>query len=320
MTPLHRVRALSRVRSFRGMCAATFRGGVGRLRDCGPPYAATPAWTPAHVDGRRWREGRRLEPCPPHLPQCATDGARRRAAVAGPRRGRNWNHYSCRELATADGDSGGCHKLAGSFVLQRSDRAGASMESPIPAAPADSRSVFLEEKAFKSRTVLIFGTITDVTAAEAARRLIALDADSSEPIDVIVSSPGGHLESGDTIHDLVRFVRAPIRMIGSGWVGSAATHVYLAAPRERRFCLPNTRFLIHQPSGGAGGSASDIEIQARELVRARERIAGVIARETGRSLASVLADIDRDRWMSAEEAIEYGLVSKIITQQGELLG
>jgi ATP-dependent Clp protease protease subunit len=109
-------------------------------------------------------------------------------------------------------------------------------------------------------------------------------------------------------------------MIGTGWVGSAATHVYLAAPKERRFCLPNTRFLIHQPSGGAGGSASDIEIQARELVRARERIAGVIARETGRSLASVLADIDRDRWMSAEEAIEYGLVSKIITQQGELLG
>jgi ATP-dependent Clp protease protease subunit len=109
-------------------------------------------------------------------------------------------------------------------------------------------------------------------------------------------------------------------MIGTGWVGSAATHLYLAVPKERRFCLPNTRFLIHQPSGGAGGPASDIEIQARELVRARQRIAGVIARETGRSLASVLADINRDRWMSAEEAIEYGLVSKIITQQGELPG
>ena len=126
-------------------------------------------------------------------------------------------------------------------------------------------------EAFKSRIVLIFGSISDGTAAEAARRLIALDADSDDPTDMIVSSPGGHLESGDTIHDLIRFIRAPVRMIGSGWVGSAATHIYLAAPRERRFCLPNTRFLIHQPSGGVGGKAADIAIQAQEIVRARRR-------------------------------------------------
>src|ERR1700726_1320766 len=166
------------------------------------------------------------------------------------------------------------------------------MEITPPTAPIDPRSAFLEEKAFKSRTVLIFGTITDAPAAEAARRLIALDADSAEPIDVIVSSPGGHLESGDTIHDLIRFVRAPVRMIGSGWVGSAATHVYLAAPRERRFCLPNTRFLIHQPSGGIGGPASDIAIQAREIMLARRRIAETIARITGKPVAVVLEDIE----------------------------
>jgi ATP-dependent Clp protease protease subunit len=192
------------------------------------------------------------------------------------------------------------------------------MESPIPTAPGDPRSVFLEEKTFKSRTVLIFGTITDVTAADAARRLIALDADSSEPIDVIVSSPGGHLESGDTIHDLIRFVRAPIRMIGSGWVGSAATHVYLAAPRERRFCLPNTRFLIHQPSGGMSGPASDVAIQAREIMLARQRIAETIARETGKPIDVVLEDIARDHWLSAEEAIDYGLVCRIIQRREEL--
>jgi ATP-dependent Clp protease protease subunit len=192
------------------------------------------------------------------------------------------------------------------------------MESTPPAGLTDPRSAFLEEKAFKSRTVLIFGTITDASAAEAARRLIALDADSSEPIDVIVSSPGGHLESGDTIHDLVRFIRAPVRMIGSGWVGSAATNVYLAAPRERRFCLPNTRFLIHQPSGGIGGSASDIAIQAQEIVRARQRIAELIARETGKPLATVLSDIERDHWLSAEEAIDYGLVGRIIKDRGAL--
>jgi len=102
----------------------------------------------------------------------------------------------------------------------------------------DPSSAFLEEKAFKSRTVSHLWDDHRRDGGRAARRLIALDSDSSEPIDVIVSSPGGHLESGDTIHDLIRFVRAPVRMIGSGWVGSAATHVYLAAPRERRFCLP----------------------------------------------------------------------------------
>jgi ATP-dependent Clp protease protease subunit len=192
------------------------------------------------------------------------------------------------------------------------------METPTPAAPADPRSAFLEEKAFKSRTVLIFGAITDATAAEAARRLIALDSDSSDPIDVIVSSPGGHLESGDTIHDLIRFVHAPVRMIGSGWVGSAATHVYLAAPRERRFCLPNTRFLIHQPSGGMSGPASDIAIQAREIILARARIAELIARETGKPVAAVLEDIARDHWLSAEEAIDYGLVCRIISRREEL--
>jgi ATP-dependent Clp protease protease subunit len=133
-----------------------------------------------------------------------------------------------------------------------------------------------------------------------------------------VSSPGGHLESGDAIHDIVRFITAPVNMVGTGWVGSAATHLYLAVPRDRRYCTPNTRFLIHQPSGGAGGPASDIAIQAREMVKARERIAQTIARATGKPLDEVLADIERDRWLSAEEAVEYGLVSRIIERKTEL--
>jgi ATP-dependent Clp protease, protease subunit len=187
-----------------------------------------------------------------------------------------------------------------------------------PTSATEPRTSYLEEKAFKSRTLLIFGSVTDVVAADVTRRLIALDADSADPIDVLVSSPGGHLESGDAIHDIVRFITAPVNMIGTGWVGSAATHLYLAAPRERRYCLPNTRFLIHQPSGGSGGPASDIAIQARELVKARERIARTIARETGKSLEEVLLDIERDRWLSAEEAVEYGLVSRIIERKTEL--
>jgi len=199
------------------------------------------------------------------------------------------------------------------------------METPEEDAPGGPTgeprsSSYLEEKAFKSRTLLIFGAITDSSARDVTRRLIALDADSDAPIDILVSSPGGHLESGDAIHDIVRFIAAPVRMIGTGWVGSAATHLYLAAPRERRFCLPNTRFLIHQPSGGAGGPASDIAIHAQEILKARERIARTIARETGKAFEAVMADIERDRWLSAEEAVEYGLVSRIIERKSELQG
>jgi len=193
-----------------------------------------------------------------------------------------------------------------------------SLESQPPSPPVDQRSTFLEEKAFKSRTIFIFGAINDVTAADTARRLVALAAESSAPINMLVSSPGGHLESGDAIHDIIKFIDVPVNMIGTGWVGSAATHVYLSVPRERRVCLPNTRFLIHQPSGGAGGQATDIAIQAREIIKARERIAIVIARETGRPLDRVLADIERDHWMSPEEAIGYGLVSRIIQTRSEL--
>ncbi|ALM84498.1 ATP-dependent Clp protease proteolytic subunit [Bordetella sp. N] len=190
-------------------------------------------------------------------------------------------------------------------------------EHPAQPAPGQN-STFLEEKAFRTRTVLVFGPITDASASETVRRLLTLDAESAAPINMIVSSPGGHLESGDAVHDVVRFIAAPVNMIGTGWVGSAATHLYLGAPRERRFCLPQTRFLIHQPSGGAGGVASDIAIQAREIVKARERIARVIARETGQALDRVLADIERDHWMPAEDAVAYGLVARIIERRGEL--
>ena len=198
------------------------------------------------------------------------------------------------------------------FIMETDD------DTP-PAATAEPRNSYLEEKAFKSRTLLIFGSITDSVAADVTRRLIALDADSADkPIDILVSSPGGHLESGDAIHDIVRFISAPVNMIGTGWVGSAATHLYLAVPRERRVCLPNTRFLIHQPSGGAGGQATDIAIQAQEIIKARHRIAHEIARETGKPIDVVLADIERDRWLSAAEAVEYGLVSRIIQRKTEL--
>lgn len=194
-----------------------------------------------------------------------------------------------------------------------------NMETPSPQT-TEGINAFLEDRAFRSRTVLIFGTITDASAAETARRLVALSADSAEPIDVLVSSPGGHLESGNAIHDVIRFIDAPVNMIGTGWVGSAATQLYIAAPIERRFSLPNTRYLIHQPTGGFGGPGSDIEIQMREIIKAKEHIARMIAAATGKAIEIVRADIERDYWMDAEEAIQYGLVSKIIERRAQLRG
>ena len=190
-------------------------------------------------------------------------------------------------------------------------------EHPAP-AKADKASRLEEQLSFKSRFVLIFGEITDAVARATCQRLIALAEESDAPITVTISSPGGHVESGDAIHDMIRFVRAPVTTLGTGWVASAGAHIFLAPPKERRVCLPNTRFMIHQPAGGAGGQATDIAIQAKEILRTRERIADVIARQTGKPLATVIVDIERDFWMNAEEAVKYGIVSRIIERQQDL--
>jgi ATP-dependent Clp protease, protease subunit len=183
---------------------------------------------------------------------------------------------------------------------------------------AERIEAIAERLAFRSRFVMLFGEITHTVARATCTRLIALAEESEAPISMLISSPGGHVESGDAIHDVIRFVRAPVTTVGTGWVASAGTHVFLAASRERRVCLPNTRFMIHQPGGGAGGPATDIAIQAKEILRTRERIAKVISKQTGKPLAKVLADMERDFWLSADEAIEYGLVSRIIENSREL--
>ncbi|MGC9271106.1 ATP-dependent Clp protease proteolytic subunit [Acidiphilium sp.] len=178
----------------------------------------------------------------------------------------------------------------------------------------------LENRLFKQRKVLIFGEIHDRIARAVTGQLLALAGAADEPIDVYVNSPGGHVESGDTIHDVIRYVDAtsPVRMIGTGWVASAGALIFLAAHKDRRFCLPNTRFLLHQPMGGVRGPATDIEIEAREIIKMRERINRIIARETGQTLARVEKDTDRNYWMGADEAIAYGMVAKVVHSAKEL--
>ena len=183
----------------------------------------------------------------------------------------------------------------------------------------DEKKVRSEEQLlFKSRFVMVFGEINDKLAQATCKRLLALSEESEAPITMLISSPGGHVESGDAIHDMINFVRAPVTTVGSGWVASAGVHIFLAPPKERRVCLPNTRFMIHQPAGGAGGQATDIAIQAKEILRTRERIARVVARQTGKSFEEVSADMERDYWMNAEEAIAYGITSRIISSHKDL--
>ncbi|KXV44285.1 ATP-dependent Clp protease proteolytic subunit [Gluconobacter roseus] len=178
----------------------------------------------------------------------------------------------------------------------------------------------LEGRLFDQRKVLIFGGINDKIARDVTGRLLALAGTSDKPIDVYVNSPGGHVESGDTIHDMIRFVDsiAPINMIGTGWVASAGALIYAAGRPERRVCLPNTRFLLHQPMGGVRGPATDIDIEAREIIKMRERLNRIFAKETGQPYEKVAKDTDRNYWMSANEAIAYGLVNRIIHSATEL--
>jgi len=176
----------------------------------------------------------------------------------------------------------------------------------------------LSQKLFDARTIVICGEINSNVAHDVLAQALALAAASDDDITVYVHSNGGHVESGDTIHDVLRFVKPRIRMIGTGWVASAGTHIYLAAEREDRYCLPNTRFLIHQPLGGAGGRATDIEIEAAEIIKMRSRINRIIAEKTGQPLRKVERDTERNYWLTAEEAKEYGIVGKIISSAAEL--
>jgi ATP-dependent Clp protease, protease subunit len=182
----------------------------------------------------------------------------------------------------------------------------------------DSPSSLMEKALFDARTILLTGDINDKQAKSVSAQLLAYSAVNDKPILLVLSSPGGHVESGDMIHDMIKFVRAPVRVLGTGWCASAGALIYSAAKRENRFALPNTRFLLHEPRGGVGGQASDVEIQAREIIRMRERLNKIFAEATGQSLERIKKDTDRDHWMSAKEAVEYGLVGKIVTSHKEI--
>ena len=176
----------------------------------------------------------------------------------------------------------------------------------------------LEARFFQSRTVIVAGEINHLLAQRVVKQLLALAEDGDAPINLIISSPGGHVESGDMVHDMIQFIRPKVRTIGSGWVASAGALIFVGAALKDRYCLPNTRFLLHQPSGGIGGQASDMEIQAEQIRQMRDRFEDIFAAATGQSQERIAQDTQRDFWLTTEAALDYGLVHKVIGSVDEL--
>jgi ATP-dependent Clp protease protease subunit len=191
-----------------------------------------------------------------------------------------------------------------------------------PAEPADRNAASMtdavRDRLFNARTLIISGEINQKLVSHVMGQLLAMAADGDDPITIFINSQGGHVESGDTIHDVIRFVKPRVRMVGTGWVASAGALIYVSVPLADRFALPNTRFLLHQPAGGSSGMAADVEIEAREILRMRERINQIFARETGQSLERIEKDTHRNFWLDARQAIEYGLVGQVIKTVDEL--
>lgn len=176
----------------------------------------------------------------------------------------------------------------------------------------------LSHKFLKTRQILLSGEINKALAEKIVRQLLVLEADSEEPIKIYIDSPGGDADAGYAIFDMIRFIKAPVLIIGMGLVASAGAIILLAAPKERRFALPNSHYLIHQPLSGIKGVATEIEIHAQELEKMRVKINEMISKETGLPVEKVSKDTDRDFWMNAEEAKAYNLVSKVIVSRNEL--
>ena len=176
----------------------------------------------------------------------------------------------------------------------------------------------LNERFLKTRTVLLVGEIDKDLSEKVVRQLLLLESISEEPITLLIDSPGGDVYAGFSIFDVIRFIKAPVRIVGIGLVASAAALILIAVPKDRRFGLPNSSYLIHQPLSGMNGVATDIEIHAKELERTRLHINELLAEATGQALEKIIKDTDRDFWMNSQEAMQYGLIGKVIVSRQEL--
>jgi len=176
----------------------------------------------------------------------------------------------------------------------------------------------MQQKLLDSRSIIISGEINQTLTEKVVTQLLLLQGIRDAPIKIYINSQGGHVEAADTIHDIIKFIKPEVHVIGTGWVASAGITIFLAAKKEHRYALPNTRFMIHQPLGGVRGQASDIEIEAKEIIRMLDRVNRLIADATGQTVEKVKHDTDRNYWMNPQEAIDYGIVSRVVKSYEEL--
>ena len=175
------------------------------------------------------------------------------------------------------------------------------------------------DKFLKTRQIILTGEINKELADSIVRQLLILDSeDEKSPIYMYIDSPGGDVDAGFAIFDVIRYVKAPVYLIGMGLIASAATLVLLAVDKDRRYGLPNSRYLIHQPLGGMRGVATDIEIYAKDMEKIRAKLNKIISDQTGTALEQVTKDTDRDYWLDSDEAVKYGLISKIVNTKSDL--
>ena len=179
----------------------------------------------------------------------------------------------------------------------------------------------MDKHLLDARTLIVHGPITDKLAAYCSARLMVMEQmDPEKPVTVMINSPGGSADSGFAIYDALRFVRPPVITVVNGLCASAAILVQLATEKENRFTTPQSRFLIHQPSTAGFGTASDLDITAREVLKLRQRYNKIICEATGQDPERVLEDARRDFWLSAEEAVEYGLVTRVVVNHRDIEG
>jgi len=178
------------------------------------------------------------------------------------------------------------------------------------------RSYDIYSRLLKERLIFMVGQVNDQMANLVVAQLLFLESENPEKeISLYINSPGGSVSAGMAIYDTMQFIKPDVSTLCTGMAASMGAFLLAAGAKGKRFSLPNSRIMIHQPSGGSQGMASDIEIQAREILYLRTRLNGIMAERTGQSIEQIAKDTDRDRFMSADEAVEYGLIDKVLTSR-----
>ena len=178
------------------------------------------------------------------------------------------------------------------------------------------RAYDIYSRLLKERVIFLVGPVNDHTANLVVAQLLFLESENPDKdISLYINSPGGSVSAGLAIYDTMQFIKPDVSTLCTGLAASMGAFLLAAGAKDKRFSLPNSRIMIHQPLGGASGQAADIEIQAREILYLRERLNAILAEKTGQSIDQIAKDTDRDNFMSADQAVEYGMIDKVLTHR-----